>query len=80
MQDYPVAIDNCLVFDEFGDFIHKARVQSFYPNVYCVENIDDILEVSNAIMVARGDLGVEVPLQALPFYQKTIIRKCRFYI
>ena len=43
MQDYPVAIDNCLVFDEFGDFIHKARVQSFYPNVYCVENIDDIL-------------------------------------
>jgi len=41
------------------------------------ENLDEILEVSDGIMVARGDLGVEVPLQALPFYQKTIIRKCR---
>ena len=40
-------------------------------------NLDDILEVSDGIMVARGDLGVEVPLQDLPFYQKTIIRKCR---
>lgn len=42
-------------------------------------NLDKILEVSDGIMVARGDLGVEVPLQALPFYQKTIIKKCREY-
>lgn len=40
-------------------------------------NLDKILEVSDGVMVARGDLGVEVPLQALPFYQKTIIKKCR---
>lgn len=41
-----------------------------------VENIDDILEVSNAIMVARGDLGVEVDLTEVPNIQKELIHKC----
>ena len=42
-----------------------------------VENLDDIVEVSDGIMVARGDLGVEVPLQQLPILQKLMIQKCR---
>lgn len=42
-----------------------------------IDNIDDIIEVSDGIMVARGDLGVEVPVVNLPIYQKTIIEKCR---
>ncbi|MGN0824743.1 MAG: pyruvate kinase [Candidatus Coproplasma sp.] len=42
-----------------------------------VNNIDSIIEVSNGIMVARGDLGVEVPFEELPAIQKTIINKCR---
>ena len=41
-----------------------------------VENIDDILEVSNAIMVARGDLGVEVELQTVPQIQRELVKKC----
>ncbi|MFZ1081456.1 MAG: pyruvate kinase [Candidatus Kryptoniota bacterium] len=41
-----------------------------------VHEIDSILEVSDAIMVARGDLGVEVPIEDVPIIQKTIIRKC----
>jgi len=41
-----------------------------------VNNIDEILEVSNAVMVARGDLGVEVDLEDVPFIQKQIIKKC----
>lgn len=41
-----------------------------------VENIDDIIEVSNAIMVARGDLGVEVDLEEVPNIQKELIKKC----
>ncbi len=41
-----------------------------------VENIDDILQVSNAIMIARGDLGVEVDLQDVPVIQKELIKKC----
>jgi len=42
-----------------------------------IKNIDEILEVSDGAMVARGDLGVEVPLEMLPIYQKLIIKKCR---
>ena len=42
-----------------------------------IENLDDIIDVSDGIMVARGDLGVEVPMEELPILQKEIIRKCR---
>lgn len=42
-----------------------------------VENIEDIIDESDGIMVARGDLGVDVPMEALPVIQKDIIRKCR---
>jgi pyruvate kinase len=41
-----------------------------------VENIDSIVAVSQAIMVARGDLGVEIDLEKVPLVQKEIIRKC----
>lgn len=45
-------------------------------NAEGVDNIDDIIRVSNGIMVARGDMGVEIPFEELPHIQKTLISKC----
>ena len=42
-----------------------------------LKNIDEIIEYSDGIMVARGDLGVEIPCEEIPNAQKEIIRKCR---
>ena len=45
-------------------------------NLAGVQNIDEIIKVSDGIMVARGDLGVEIPAEDVPIIQKQIIKKC----
>lgn len=42
-----------------------------------LDNLDEIIKVSDAVMVARGDLGNEVPLEQIPFIEKDIIAKCK---
>ncbi|WP_268035230.1 pyruvate kinase [Algoriphagus sp. PAP.12] len=42
-----------------------------------LENIDAIIEATDAIMVARGDLGVEVPMEIVPLWQKRMVQKCK---
>lgn len=42
-----------------------------------LENIDSIIEATDGIMVARGDLGVEVPMEIVPLWQKKIVEKCK---
>lgn len=44
-------------------------------NMQGVENIDDIIRVSDGVMIARGDMGVEIPLEEVPSIQKMIIKK-----
>lgn len=52
------------------------KIISKIENMEGIENLDSILEVTDGIMVARGDLGVEIPYDLLPGYQKQIIEKC----
>ncbi|MBY6157752.1 pyruvate kinase [Pseudooceanicola nitratireducens] len=55
----------------------RAAILSKIEKPAAVKAFDEILEVSDGIMVARGDLGVELPVQAVPPIQKRLIRKCR---
>jgi len=67
-----IELKNMLIENGREDIRIVAKIES--PEG--VNNIDEILEVSNAVMVARGDLGVEVDLEDVPFIQKQIIKKC----
>jgi pyruvate kinase len=55
---------------------HRAKVISKIEKPQAIENIDAIIKQSDGIMIARGDLGVEVPMERLPSMQKIIISKC----
>lgn len=57
----------------------NMKIIAKIENTMAIKNIDDIIDASDGIMVARGDLGVEASLEDLPHYQKTIIRKTREY-
>lgn len=55
----------------------KAGVLAKLEKPSALEHLDAIVDASDAIMVARGDLGVEMPLEQVPILQKRIIRSCR---
>jgi pyruvate kinase len=55
---------------------HSAKVIAKIEKPEAIKNIDAIIKISNGIMIARGDLGVEFPIEKLPTIQKMIIAKC----
>ncbi|MFC3478430.1 pyruvate kinase [Halobacterium litoreum] len=61
------------VLESFGaDIPIVAKIE----RAGAVENLDGIIEAANGVMVARGDLGVECPMEDVPMIQKRIIRRC----
>ncbi|MDR0298192.1 MAG: pyruvate kinase [Streptococcaceae bacterium] len=62
------------ILEETGN----GHVQLFpkIENQQGIDNIDEIIEVADGIMIARGDMGIEVPFEMVPVYQKMIISKC----
>ncbi|MDX3929317.1 MAG: pyruvate kinase [Shinella sp.] len=55
----------------------RVGLMSKIEKPQAIDRIDEIIELSDALMVARGDLGVEMPLEAVPGLQKQLIRACR---
>lgn len=62
-----------IIEDAGGDALIVSKIESHMA----ISNIDEIIDASDGIMVARGDLGVDVPMEELPIIQKEIVRKCR---
>ncbi len=56
---------------------NKALVMAKIEKPSAVKNIDEIINAADGIMIARGDLGVEMPTEQVPIAQKNIIRRCR---
>ena len=57
----------------------KARVISKLEKPSAIDDLENIIKESDGIMVARGDLGVECPIQVVPVLQKKIVKLCRLY-
>jgi len=76
-QSFVRSKNDILIIREYlKDYPHKYRVIAKIENREGIKNIDEIIKVCDGIMVARGDMGVSIPIYEVPIVQKEIIRKC----
>ncbi|MDB5250367.1 MAG: pyk [Segetibacter sp.] len=68
--------DIVILRSKLDDRKSKAKIIAKIEKPEAIANIRDIIVESDAIMIARGDLGVEMPVEKVPMIQKNIIRKC----
>jgi len=54
-----------------------AKIIAKIETQQAIDNFEEILDETDAVMIARGDLGVEIPMEKLPFWQKKIVKSCR---
>ena len=54
----------------------ETRIIAKIEKPQAIKNIDKIIKASDGLMIARGDLGVEIPMESVPIYQKKIVDKC----
>lgn len=71
------ARDIKLLRKELADRKMTAKIVAKIESQPAIDRIDEIIAETDAVMVARGDLGVEVPFEQLAYWQRTIIDKCR---
>ncbi len=70
--------DLAVLKSEIDQHRANARMLSKIEKTQAIENLEEIIEASDGIMVARGDLGIEMPMEDIPFLQKSIIEECRY--
>ncbi|MDR1019729.1 MAG: pyruvate kinase [Synergistaceae bacterium] len=65
------------VVEGYGGKDKRINIMAKIETLQSVQNLEDIVQVVDAVMVARGDLGVEMPTEVVPIVQKKIIELCR---
>ena len=75
VREYPISVKNCLVFDIDGNFLHEAEVKDYYPNVYSIENVDDIINEKGVMVYVfyyENKVDILKHINILDVYQKYV--------
>ncbi|MDD5679663.1 MAG: pyruvate kinase [Candidatus Omnitrophica bacterium] len=76
-QSFVRSKDDILIIRKYlKNYSHKYQIIAKIENREGIKNIDEIIKVSDGIMIARGDMGISIPIYEVPIVQKEIIRKC----